>query len=72
MRVGDVIINPYVSKEFKGEPNPIYKSMIIHIGSKYTTTLRFDGETSEYYTRDCKDWEISHHIDFGTLIKEQK
>lgn len=73
MKAGDVIINPHVSKEFKGKPNPMYKSMVIHIGTEYTTTLRIDGKQSKYYTRDCKGWEVSHHIDFKTcILKEQK
>lgn len=69
MKIGDVIINPSVRKEFNGKPNPMYKSMVIHKDAKYTTTLRIDGKTSRYYTSDCREWEISHHVDIGTLIQ---
>lgn len=65
---GSISISPSVPQEFNGNPNPMYKSMVINIGSKYTTTLRYDGKQSEYYTKDCKEWEISHHIDIGTQI----
>lgn len=70
MKVGDIIKNPYVNKEFNGKPNPMYLSMITHIGSEYTTCLRCDGKKSRYYTRDAKQWEIVNHIDIGGLILE--
>ena len=77
MKIGDVIINPYVKQEFKGKPNPMYKSMVLSIGTKLTKALRYDGKIIDYYTRDCKDFEVSHHIDISTQIlneqlKEQK
>lgn len=68
MKIGDVIINPFAPQEFNGNPNPEYKSMVINIGSKYTTTLGYDGRQRKYFTKNCKEWEISHHIDIGTQI----
>lgn len=69
MKVGDIIINPYVSKEYKNiGVNPLYKSMIIHIGSEYTTTLRIDGKTSKYYTKDVKEWKVENHVDIRSMI----
>lgn len=68
MKVGDIIINPYVQKDFKTKPNPLYQSMIIHIGKEYTTTLRYDGKTSKYYTRDIKEWEVIGNVNLYELI----
>lgn len=63
MKVGDIIINPYVQKT-----NPLYKSMVIYIGTKYTKTLRYDGKTSEYYTRDIREWKVLCNIDLREMI----
>ena len=70
MKVGDIVINPYVKKEFNGKPNPMYKSMITHIGSEYTKCLRIDGKQSTYYTRDIKDYEVVAHVDLEKMIIE--
>lgn len=68
MKIGDIVINPYVPKDFNTKPNPLYQSMIIHIGKEYTTTLRYDGETSKYYTRDVKEWQIVHNVNLYEVI----
>lgn len=68
MKVGDIIINPYVSQEYQGNPNPLYKSMVAHIGTEYTTCLRIDGKRTKYYTRDAKKYEVVGHIDIAKLI----
>lgn len=70
MRVGDVIINPYVNKEFRGKPNPMYKSMVSHVGSEYTTCLRIDGCKSKYPTKDAMMWDIVGHVDIEKMILE--
>lgn len=70
MKIGDIVINPHVKKEFKGKPNPMYKSMIIHIGSEYTKCLRIDGKQSTYYTRDIEKYEVVAHIDIAKMIME--
>lgn len=68
MKVFDVVVNPFVSSYINGKPNPMHKSMIIHIGSEYTKTLRIDGEVTTYYTEDVKLWDVSHSIDIKNLI----
>jgi hypothetical protein len=68
MQIGDVVINPFVNPLFNGKPNPMYKSMITHIGSEYTTCLRIDGKSSKYYTSDVREWKVSHRVDFKRLI----
>lgn len=70
MKIGDIVINPHVNKEFKGKPNPMYKSMVTHIGSEYTKCLRIDGKQSTYYTRDIKKYEVVAHIDIAKMIME--
>jgi hypothetical protein len=72
MKVGDIIINPHVREKMdNGRPNPMYKSMVIHIGSEYTRTLRYDGKISKYYTQNVKKWEISHHINLEKFMEEE-
>ena len=70
MKVGDIIINPYVSQEYQYQrkPNPLYKTMVIHIGTEYTTCLRIDGKRVKYYTKDAKKYEVVGHIDIAKLI----
>lgn len=57
MKVGDIVINPYVQKDFSTKPNPLYMSMIINVGSEYTRCLRYDGKVTRYYTDDVKNWQ---------------
>lgn len=69
MKVGDVIINPYVKQYLKnGKLNPMYKSMITYIGLQYTLTIRIDGKQTRYYTDDVKHWKVSHHIELERMI----
>ena len=70
MKIGDIVINPYVNKEINGKPNPMYKSMIIHIGSEYTKCLRYDGKQTTYYTSNIKKYEVVAHIDIAKMIME--
>lgn len=72
MKVGDIIVNPHVLKDFGTKPNPMYQSMIIHIDKKYTTTLRYDGKTSKYYTREVKEWEVIGNVNLSELILQIK
>lgn len=71
MKIGDVIVNPHVRKNFVNKPNPLYQSMVIHIGKEYTTTLRYDGKTSKYYTREVKEWEVLHNVSLYEMIYEK-
>lgn len=68
MKIGDIVINPYVSEKSRNTINPMHKSMIIHIGKEYTTCLRYDGCTSKYFTSDVKKWEVIRNIDIRQLI----
>lgn len=68
MRKGDVIINPYVPELFEGKPSPLFKTMVLSVGSTYTKVLRIDGKTSKYFTDHAKNWTVSHHIDYNSLI----
>lgn len=72
MKVGDVIINPYVCEKFRnGAPNPLHKLMVTHIGMKLTSTIGIDGKIREFFTKDCKDWKKSHHINIAVAILSQ-
>lgn len=68
MRIGDVVINPKEKQELTTKPNPKYKSMVIHIGTEYTTCLRYDGKLTRYYTKDVKDWKVSHNVSLWDII----
>lgn len=68
MRIGDIIVNPYVKKDFDTRPNPMYKSMVIHIGKEYTTCLRYDGKQTKYYTKDCENWEVAHSVKLYEIV----
>lgn len=68
MKVGDIVINPWVSPLYKGQPNPLYQSMVIDIGKSYTKCLRIDGLISEYYTSDVRQWDKAGTVDLERLI----
>ena len=73
MKVGDIIINPYVREKMNnGRPNPLYKTMVIHIGTEYTRALRYDGEIAEWYTKSVKNWEISHHVNLEKFMEVEE
>ena len=68
MRLGTIVKNPYVNKYYSENFNPLYLTMVIHVGSEYTTCLRYDGKLSKYFTRDIRQWEIIDNIAFANMI----
>lgn len=72
MKIGDVIINPYVRETFGNTSNPLYKIMVVDIGTKDTLTLGYDGKIRDFPTHDCKNWEVSHHVDLAEIIFKER
>lgn len=68
MKVGDLIINPHVSQYFKGNPNPMYKTMVIHIETEYTMALTYEGEVTTWCTKDIRDWKVAGNVAIKQLI----
>lgn len=68
MKIGDLIINPSVSRYFKGKPNPMYKTMVVYIGSPYTKALAHNGEMVTWYTHDAKNWEVAGNVNLKQII----
>ena len=64
MKLGDVVINPYVEKLWYGKPNPMYKTMIIHIGRNEVKTLAFDMTICDFPTHHVSEWKICRNVDF--------
>lgn len=70
MKVGDIVINPNVSKWVEKDirPNPLFQSMVIHIGREYTTTLGYDGKQTKYHTKDIKKWTVLDSVNLFAVI----
>lgn len=60
MKKGTVVINPYVNKTYKGEPNPIYATAYL---SPHKTIGR-DGKIYEW-TDDVRNWQVIGFIDLS-------
>lgn len=66
MRVGDIIVNPYVPKEFDGELNAMYAT--IYLGNN--TSLDFKGRRHKWGDRVYeprereREWRVIGHHDF--------
>lgn len=69
MKVGDVVINPFVSEYLKnGKINPNHKVMVVHVGTEYVTCLKCNGHIAKNYMHDIKEWEIVKHVDLTEVI----
>ena len=69
IKVGDIVVNPWVSEKFNGKPNPLYAT--IYLGRN--ETLDFNGKKRQWADKIYKEnperktpWEVIGHIDiFG-------
>lgn len=68
MKIGDIIINPYVEKEYKGKPNPMYKQMVIGVSSGYVSCLTYQGKIVKYYLRDTDSFKVCRNINIKAII----
>lgn len=70
MRVGDIIINPYVSKDFDGELNPMYAT--IYLGDNKSLDYRGRVHTwaDKVYRRGNKnEWRVIGHVNLKRIIE---
>jgi hypothetical protein len=72
MRVGDIIVNPWVSKYHNGELNPSYAT--IYLGNN--KSLDYKGRKCNWADKVYKDnkatrcpWKVIGHIDLGDFIE---
>ena len=66
LRIGDIVINPFVSKLFDGKLNPNYAT--IYIGNN--RTVDYKGRLCRWASdiRTSKpEWRVIGHHDFGLL-----
>ena len=70
VKLGDIVINPYVTPTFEGKPNPNYKSLVLGVSVSHIEVLRFDGTKTKFYVSitDRDEWHIDGHIDIKGLI----
>jgi len=73
MKVGDIVVNPYVSKEFDGKLNPNYAT--IYIGNN--ETIDYNGRKCKWadkiYRTDIKsqrEWKVIGHVDLKSYLKQ--
>lgn len=63
MRIGDIIVNPYVSQMFNGELNPMYAT--IYIGNN--RSIDYHGRVHRWGDKVYKNekWRVIGHHDFN-------
>ena len=70
MKVGDIIVNPYVSAEYDGKLNPMYAT--IYLGHNYS--LDYKGRKHTWIDKVYSDknkhgaWKVIGHIDLHEII----
>ena len=72
MRVGDIIVNPWVAREFDGRSNPNYAT--IYIGNN--ESIDYKGRKCRWADKVYKEnpekhcpWEVIGHIDISRIIE---
>lgn len=71
MRIGDIIINPYVNKDFDGRLNAMYAT--IYLGDN--KSLDYKGRVHTWADKVCRhdnenEWRVIGHIDLKRIIKD--
>lgn len=71
MRVGDIIINPYVNKDFDGELNPMYATIYLGDNKSLDYKGRVNTWADKVNRHDNKnEWRVIGHIDLKRIIKD--
>lgn len=72
MRVGDIIVNPWVAREFDGRLNPNYAT--IYIGNN--ESIDYKGRKCQWVDKVYKEnpekhcpWKVIGHIDISGIIE---
>ena len=74
MRVGDIIVNPWVQKEFNGELNPNYAT--IYLGNKQCLDINgkighfaFDTKVNKWDKDEPeREWKVIGHVNLKDAI----
>lgn len=72
MRVGDIIVNPWVAKEFDGRLNPNYATIYIGNNESIDYRGRKCRWAEKVYEEDpdtLRPWEVIGHIDISEIIE---
>lgn len=72
MRVGDIIVNPWVMKNFNGELNPNYATVYIGNNESIDYRGRKCRWAEKVYEEDpdsLRPWEVIGHIDISGIIE---
>ena len=66
MKKGDIVVNPYVGKDYDGKLNPNYAS--IYIGNNQTVDYKGGIHT---WASEVDDWKVIGHSDLFSFIEQQ-
>lgn len=70
MRVGDVIINPYVSKDFDGKLNPMYATIYLGDNKSLDYKGRVHTWADRVYRHDNKnEWRVIGRVNLKRFIE---
>ena len=74
MRRGDIVVNPWVSKEYIGKLNPLYATIYLdgNCSLDYMGRQHYWGHPIyKINEKELTPWEIIGHIDFCEIIKRE-
>lgn len=72
MKVGDIIVNPWVSRDFNGKLNPMYATIYIGNNRSIDYKGRVHAWVDKVYRDDLeRKWEIIGHCDPYVYLYEQ-
>ena len=74
MRRGDIVVNPWVSKEYNGKLNPLYATIYLdgNCSLDYMGRQHYWGHPIyKINEKELTPWEIIGHIDLCEIIKRE-
>ena len=71
MKVGDIIINPYVSKDFDGKLNAMYATIYLGDNKSLDYKGRVHTWADKVYRHDNKnEWRVIGHVNLKRIIED--
>lgn len=64
-KVGDIIVNPWVSAEYNGKLNPMYATVYLGHNTSVDYLNRKHNWGKGFWTRDGREWRVIGHVNVG-------
>ena len=71
MKIGDIIINPYVSEDFGGRLNPMYATIYLGDNKSLDYKGRVHTWADKVYRHDNEnEWRVIGHVNLKRIIED--